>query len=320
MSCLNLPADLPQDVMPATLGTVPNSSTTPAGIAPAEGSPMSTAIFGFDTVPPAGDAALTAGGGEGGNGILPPASVQLALPDPGEVAAVPRTISVATVNPLIASQAEIDRARVAATLSKDEGCKPVVLPPITPGFKSNALDLPVPPKVDNAFRLYCYVPYTSLTQQARLKALRGEEDFVVNAHGGLTAKGLDRLSEKSISLPDWLAAATVAEQKITEYHGLIRGQAFAAHHKIVEGLTRSHGLGIAFDYDIQQREAAANNVSHDLSGLDSTALTLIATRALISTSSTTPSASSSARRPPPIGGAVTSLPNKKPRTSEGVCF
>ena len=46
-------------------------------------------------------------------------------------------------------------------------------------------------KVDEAFRAFCYVPYSALTTAVRLRTQHREEDFIVNAQGGLTAKGLD---------------------------------------------------------------------------------------------------------------------------------
>jgi hypothetical protein len=49
----------------------------------------------------------------------------------------------------------------------------------------------VPPKVDKAFKSFHYVPYSSLTSAAQLKAAHGEEDFILNANGGFTAKSLD---------------------------------------------------------------------------------------------------------------------------------
>lgn len=131
------------------------------------------------------------------------------------------------------------------------------------------------PKVDEAFKAFKYVPYSSLTHTARLKASKGEEEFIVNAQGGLTAKGLDRREEKAISLSDWLGASKAAEDRIRAYHGEMRATAFAAHHRIVTDLARLHNWTIALEYDIQQRELVALSPSHDLSTLDQQALTLI---------------------------------------------
>jgi hypothetical protein len=183
--------------------------------------------------------------------------------------------------------------------------------------------LAVPLKVDNAFWLFCYVPYSSLTQQARLRALRVDEEFVINTQGGLTAKGLDRSSEKSISLADWIAVAAVAVECTTKYHGTDRGQSLAAHHHIVEGLAVSHNLTVAMEYDIQQCEAVAANPSHDLSGLDVLALTIITT-CLVTTASLPSAPSPSPNKcPSPFSPSSSSSPQKKPRSmdfSGGSCF
>jgi hypothetical protein len=70
----------------------------------------------------------------------------------------------------------------------------------------------VPPKVDEAFKSFCYIPYSSLTLAAWLKAAHGKEDFILNANGGLTAKALDWCNEKLISAVDWHAATWAAEE------------------------------------------------------------------------------------------------------------
>jgi hypothetical protein len=136
----------------------------------------------------------------------------------------------------------------------------------------------VPPKVDKAFKSFRYIPYSSLTSAARLKAAYGEEDFILNANGGLTAKALDWRNEKLISAVDWHAAARVAEERIRFHHGEVRAGAFAQHHKLVMDLGHSHDWNIAMGYDVQQREAVALNPSHDLACLDLAALMIISTR------------------------------------------
>ena len=135
----------------------------------------------------------------------------------------------------------------------------------------------IPPKVDDAFKNFRYVPYSSLTLASRIKAARREEDLVFNAQGGLTARSLDRRNEKSISTVDWHAAARAAEEWIRFHHGDIRADAFSIHHKLIMDLGRSHSWEIAMEYDIQQRDAVALNPSHDLGSLNLAALTLIAT-------------------------------------------
>ena len=132
-------------------------------------------------------------------------------------------------------------------------------------------------KVDDAFRLYKYVPYSSLTSAARLKASRGEEDFIINASGGLTTKALDRKDEQNILLPDWLEASATAEERIHFHHGEARASALAKHHRIVTDLAHTHPWSIAIEYNIRQREMAACRPEHDLSSLDDKCLMLVVT-------------------------------------------
>ena len=170
--------------------------------------------------------------------------------------------------------------------------------------------------MDEAFKAFKYVPYSSLTHTARLKASRGEEEFVVNAHGGLTAKGLDRCEEKAISLSDWLGASKTAEDRIRAHHGETRALAFAAHHRIVTDLARLHNWAIALEYDIQQRELVVLSPSHDLSTLDQQALTLIVTRHIIQTAQIQSSGSSHSGLKRSAADAPPSTPRKQPR----LCF
>lgn len=225
-----------------------------------------------------------------------------------------------TGNLMVAAPAAIAAAQQQAIENADNR-KTVTLPPITAGHKSNALDLPVPPKVDAAFRDYCYIPYTALTQAARLRSARGEEDYILNAKGGLTVKGLSRENERGISTIEWLKAAKTAEERTQVYHGKDRGDALQSHHTVVLSLAHSHGWAVAVEYDIQQREAAANDHRHDLSGLDTAALTLITTsptraRSMDMTAATTAAPVKRAALGTPAN-ATQSV--KRPRT-ESRCF
>ncbi|KAF8235300.1 hypothetical protein L208DRAFT_1257720, partial [Tricholoma matsutake] len=102
---------------------------------------------------------------------------------------------------------------------------------------------------------------------AYLKAAHGEEDFTINAQGGLSAKGLDQRNERSISVVDWYAAATAAKGHIREHFGETKAMALAAYHKIVMDLGCSHSWEIAMDYNISQCELVTLCPTHDLSTL-----------------------------------------------------
>ena len=62
---------------------------------------------------------------------------------------------------------------------------------------STSLFAAVPPKVEEAFRLFCYMLYMSLSISAR-----GEEEVILNANSGFSVKSLDHHNEKPISVMD----------------------------------------------------------------------------------------------------------------------
>jgi hypothetical protein len=158
---------------------------------------------------------------------------------------------------------------------------------------------------------------------ARLKALQGEEEVTFNvASGSFTAKSVDRRNEKTILPIDWVGAARTSEDRTRFYHGDIRADALASHHKLVSDIGRLHIWEVAVEYDIQQRELAAQNPLHDLSFLDTSALTIIATRPKPSTSSfssggTGPGSSSNSRRFNPLGNKDSKSEHKRFRSC---CF
>lgn len=140
--------------------------------------------------------------------------------------------------------------------------------------------LAIPPKVEEAFRSFKYVPYSMLTHVACTRAAEGEEESVINSRGGLSAKPLVRKDERSISIVDWLSAASTAEDRTRFHHGEARADALAAHHKFVPELAWLHGWQVAVEYDILQRFLTVQNPKHDLGALDSDAVSLIVSRLL----------------------------------------
>ena len=139
----------------------------------------------------------------------------------------------------------------------------------------------IPPKVEEAFRLFRYVPYNTLLVVARVKVACSEEDVILNANGGFSLKSLDHHNEKSISVVDWLVAAHAAEERTHFHNGKAQADALAMHHKVVMDLGHTHSWEIAVEYDIQQHELSSLNPTHNLSSIDIAALTVIATHAPI---------------------------------------
>ncbi|KAG1726068.1 uncharacterized protein EDB91DRAFT_1086889 [Suillus paluster] len=153
----------------------------------------------------------------------------------------------------------------------------------------------VPPKVNEAFKAFKYVLYSTLTSSAWWQAIRSsKEAFTISASGSLMAKGLDRRNERSITLSDWIGATDVAEDRTEHYHVIACVKALKAHHSMVLGLSCSHSWDIAVEYDIQQCKMVAQHPQHDLSQLDDRALTIIATRIVTRQPAVTASYGSSA--------------------------
>ena len=92
---------------------------------------------------------------------------------------------------------------------------------------------------------------------------------------GITAKGLDRRNENSISFDDWVPVAYAAVERVQHYHGEKRAKALESHHRNVIALQKSLSWDIMRQYDIQQRELAAANPKHDLTHVDHTAISIL---------------------------------------------
>ena len=66
----------------------------------------------------------------------------------------------------------------------------------------------------------------------------------------------------------------MAEDHTRSYHSDERANALALHHQAVLGISVSHSWLVAMYYDMQQRELAHSNLEHNLTGLDTAALTI----------------------------------------------
>ncbi|KAG6878982.1 hypothetical protein C0992_006117 [Termitomyces sp. T32_za158] len=187
----------------------------------------------------------------------------------------------------VAMFADAPTIAAASVSARDSPRK--ALPGISKGHKANPLGtgecwfcccppLPPPgrhpPKGGAGFRSVCIRALLGAVKAARSKALSGVEELTILATG-LVARGLDRSAERGISTLEWAEASSIAEQRVRHYHGADYADALASHHSLVMKLGYFHGWSVAVRYDIQQREAAAADPTHDLSTLDATALSLI---------------------------------------------
>ncbi|KIJ29185.1 hypothetical protein M422DRAFT_54302 [Sphaerobolus stellatus SS14] len=206
----------------------------------------------------ASGAARTSHGLSSGSPPLPPAALP-ATPFP-----------LFRLQPLVLPDASSVRLFVdpTANMATSHEPKKSSLPPLQAGFKANPLELSVPSKVEDAFRSgHVYVPYIALTHAARLKAYRGEEDFILNASGGLIAKGLNRRNKRGIAVTDWHATAKIAEARTRFHHGDERADALMSHHNSIMSLSQSYPWDILMAYDISQRELAASRLSQPRNAL-----------------------------------------------------
>ncbi|KAG1880672.1 hypothetical protein C8R48DRAFT_668086 [Suillus tomentosus] len=118
---------------------------------------------------------------------------------------------------LVVDPAAVEHIQADLAGAKEDP-KCITLPALQPGHKVSALSLLIPPKVEETFKQYRYVPYTALTHMARSKAfLHGEESSFVFTQDGSTTKGLDHSNELSILTMDWIAVAKVMEER-TAFH------------------------------------------------------------------------------------------------------
>ena len=104
--------------------------------------------------------------------------------------------------------------------------------------------------------------------------------FVTRSTGFLV-KSLDWCSKKSITVVDWHTASHAAEERTCFHHSEAQAEALAMHHKIIMDLDCTHSWEVAIEYDIQHCKPSSLNPTHDLSLLNTMALTVIATHASI---------------------------------------
>ena len=185
--------------------------------------------------------------------------------------------------------------------------------------------LAIPRKVTDAIRSLHYILYTALSAAAREKAERGEDELVFTANGTLTPKGLDCRNERLITFPQWQAASTAVLNETHKVWGAARSIPLSLHHGNVVNPTNTHGWDIALEYDIRQRTAASVDKRHDLSTVDTIALTTIATELMLrrpATANSTyiPTTASPKRQLPIDHDSASFTPRKRSRFEGGRCF
>ncbi|KIJ41831.1 hypothetical protein M422DRAFT_780220 [Sphaerobolus stellatus SS14] len=176
---------------------------------------------------------------------------------------------------------EFERLRSRTAVSGEQEDSKGSIPDMVPGFKASPLTIGVPPKIIRAFKAFDYVPYTSLTATARLKAEQ-EQELEWKADGSLAAKRFDWLDETAITDRAWQAAARLAVELARQHwpQGAVRAEALIGHHDVVTRLAESHGWQIAVRYDIRQRDTMHRVPQHDISTLSDAALTYVSSQVM----------------------------------------
>ncbi|KAJ3757804.1 hypothetical protein EV360DRAFT_83677 [Lentinula raphanica] len=136
-----------------------------------------------------------------------------------------------------------------------------------------------PKRVDEACKLFEYIPYKALTPTVHLKAANGDQEISLAADGSLTMKSLDRKSKRVILEVEWHAAAKTVVGRIHFYHGNEQANALEKHNSIMWDIAASMGWRKAVKYDILQRELLASDWTHNISTLNDCALNILAAKA-----------------------------------------
>lgn len=114
----------------------------------------------------------------------------------------------------------------------------------------------VPHKIDDKFRLYHFVPYSKLLPDEFNRLESDQQEFIINALGGLTEKGSDLSCEYSLSSLDWMNAVNRAIARTHYWHGNARAALLQDHHEFVIQVGKSHGWSVVLEYDVQQHKIA----------------------------------------------------------------
>lgn len=101
------------------------------------------------------------------------------------------------------------------------------------------------------------------------------ESHVIAELSALLSKPTDRSDDRNISLQDWFGVSTAVEREMRRLHGDERAEALHKHHMVVLGIASRWSWAIAVEYDIEQRELAFMDKSHDYSTIDNTSVAAI---------------------------------------------
>ncbi|TFY61181.1 hypothetical protein EVJ58_g4672 [Rhodofomes roseus] len=183
-----------------------------------------------------------------------------------------------------------------ANSNESQNAAPTGGNPAQDGKKRDPLSAAMPSRIEDAIAAHKYVPYSALTIAARAKAASTDEAFTIDTDGCLKARAPDRKNERSISFLEWENVARAVVVTTRKYFGDDRADRLQQHHAWVARIAASLSWEVALEYDIREREAAAEDPTHDLSVyndlLVSTIVNQISLRSLSAAAAATTAASS----------------------------
>lgn len=187
----------------------------------------------------------------------------------------------------------------------------------------------MPSCIEDAIAAARYIPYSALTIAARAKAALADEAFTIDADGSLKACAPDRRNERSISFLEWENVARAVVVTTRKYFGDDRADRLQAHHAWVARVAASLSWEVALEYDIREREAAAEDPTHDLSAYNDLLVSTIVSQISLRSSSvaaaatsyggTTPQPANPLKRARP-SGETSALPLRKKLAGGHRCF
>lgn len=207
--------------------------------------------------------------------------------------------------------------RLVSESSKEDE-KKYVLPAAIPGFHISATQILISHKIQDLFRRGRFVGYSKLVPSNSFAPENDDQDFVINAQGGLTEKAPDLSKEYDINPLDWINAARTAVDWVRTYHGEERAAALQKHHAYVLATGQEHTWRIALEYDVRQRQLSALYHQHDLGTADESALTRITTKKAAALTVSDPSPRTPSKRK--ASEAATPERSKRSRSERVRCF
>uniref|UniRef100_A0A0W0G4N3 Reverse transcriptase domain-containing protein n=1 Tax=Moniliophthora roreri TaxID=221103 RepID=A0A0W0G4N3_MONRR len=185
-------------------------------------------------------------------------------------------------NPMFVSPSSVEEARHQAQAIEEEKKKKV--PELVDGFRANLIKSLSSDCIDDAILKNKYIPIpTILALDRGHSACEDDKEMVLMKEGTLKSKSFSRKNECSLPFHSWLTGMNTLIWHTQELLPTFsRANRLASHVVVASGIAQSHGIDIAYKYNIRQRELAADDHHHDIKDLDVMILTLVSSTAMVS--------------------------------------